>query len=177
MNFKYFKNQILKLIYYVVVIIILINLFNIINYAKNDDLLKRNGRKIINAKSEEVYLKGFNLGGWLNWEGWMWNNWNNPAEHVIIDTLKKYIDETETINFWKKIHDIFISEKDFTAIKSFGFNCIRLPVNYKLLYDDENGNKFSNYGFTILDRIINLCRENNIYVIIDLHSVPGGPIF
>jgi aryl-phospho-beta-D-glucosidase BglC (GH1 family) len=53
-------------------------------------------------------------------------------------------------------------------------NCIRIPFNYRHFEDDLNPGVYKPEGFRILDRIIERCAAENLYVVLDLHAVPGG---
>jgi hypothetical protein len=53
-------------------------------------------------------------------------------------------------------------------------NCIRIPFNYRHFQDDLNPSVIKLEGFRILDRIIERCAAENLYVVLDLHAVPGG---
>jgi hypothetical protein len=54
---------------------------------------------------------------------------------------------------------------DFRLIKNLGFNCLRIPFNYRLI---EEGN------MRYLEKAVKLCKENGIYCILDLHAAPGS---
>jgi endoglucanase len=161
---------------YFIFIVEFIFLFGI-THSQANSLLTSSGQNIINAKGEIIYLKGFNLGGWLNWEGWMWSDWNNPPEHRYIDSLKKYIGEEEAIKFWKNIHENYITESDIKLIKESGFNCVRIPINYKMFYSYNNGDKINVYGFNFIEKVVSWCNTNNVYIVFDLHAVPGSQVF
>jgi aryl-phospho-beta-D-glucosidase BglC (GH1 family) len=53
-------------------------------------------------------------------------------------------------------------------------NCIRIPFNYRHFEDDLNPGVIKASGFKTLDRIIERCAAENLYVVLDLHAVPGG---
>ena len=70
--------------------------------------------------------------------------------------------------------DNWITPRDFKIIKSFGFNTIRLPFNYRLLQDDEKPFELKKDAFKWLDRAIEMAEAEGIYVILDMHGVPAG---
>jgi aryl-phospho-beta-D-glucosidase BglC (GH1 family) len=53
-------------------------------------------------------------------------------------------------------------------------NCIRIPFNYRHFEDDLNPGVYKASGFKTLDRIVERCAAENLYVVLDLHAVPGG---
>jgi len=54
-------------------------------------------------------------------------------------------------------------------------NSIRIPFNYRL-FTNENymGANDSTRGFQYLDRVINWCKKEKLYVLLDMHCAPGG---
>lgn len=70
--------------------------------------------------------------------------------------------------------EYFFTEEDAKYYKSLGLNCIRVPFNYRHFEDDMNPRVLKPDGFKWLDRIVNLCAEQGIYTILDMHTVPGG---
>ena len=68
----------------------------------------------------------------------------------------------------------FITERDFQMIRSFGFNVVRLPIDYRLLQSDEAPYAIKEDGFKWLDRAVSMAESSGIYIILDLHSAPGG---
>jgi aryl-phospho-beta-D-glucosidase BglC (GH1 family) len=53
-------------------------------------------------------------------------------------------------------------------------NCIRIPFNHRHFEDDLNPGVYKEAGFRALDRIVDRCAAQNLYVVLDLHTVPGG---
>ena len=49
-----------------------------------------------------------------------------------------------------------------------------MPFNYRLFLDDQNPELQKEEGFRYFDRLLDLCRKYEIYLLPDLHSVPGG---
>jgi aryl-phospho-beta-D-glucosidase BglC (GH1 family) len=70
--------------------------------------------------------------------------------------------------------DHFFTSSDAKYFASLGLNCVRIPFNYAHFEDDSNPGVFLEKGFQLLDRVINLCSAEGLYVILDLHAVPGG---
>lgn len=68
-------------------------------------------------------------------------------------------------------YDNFIKEEDFTKVKSWGFDHVRIPVDYNL-FEDIKGN-FIESGFARIDRVIRLCRQNGLNMVLDLHKAIG----
>ena len=63
--------------------------------------------------------------------------------------------------------------RDIDLIADWGFDHIRLPFHYKVLYDPDLG-AFREEGFDLFDRFLGWCKANGLYVILDMHAAPGG---
>lgn len=135
--------------------------------------LKTEGTKILNGR-EPVILTGTAIGGHLNMENFITGYPGHETEHKNV--LKKTIGEEKFNFFFDKFYEYFFTEADAKFYsQELGFNCLRIPFNYRHFLDDEGDMfKINPKGFERLDKIINICAKYNIYTILDLHAVPGG---
>jgi hypothetical protein len=73
-----------------------------------------------------------------------------------------------------------ITKQDIDFLKKAGFNSIRLPMHYNLYTlpiekEPKKGqNTWLEEGFTMTDDLLKWCADNKMYLILDLHAVPGG---
>ena len=67
--------------------------------------------------------------------------------------------------------DSFITEADFAAVAGWGLDHIRIPVDYNIL-ENEDGS-FSQEGFERLHRVLELCRQYGLRLLLDLHKTAG----
>lgn len=109
-------------------------------------------------------LHGVNLGGWLMMEGYILHG-RNIAEKTFKAEFKKRYSQKGLNEFTELYRNNFIQESDFKNISSLGFNCVRLPFNYRLI-EDKN-------VIDILKNTVKLCEKYNIYCILDMHAGPG----
>lgn len=80
-----------------------------------------------------------------------------------------------TAQFWKAFKDNYITRGDIEFIASTGANTIRLPFHYKLFTDEDYmGLNAAQDGFARIDSVVNWCRDNHLYLILDMHDAPGG---
>ena len=80
-----------------------------------------------------------------------------------------------TAQFWKAFKDTYITRADVEYIAKTGANTIRLPFNYKLFTDEDfMGLTAHQDGFARVDSVVNWCRDNDLYLILDMHDAPGG---
>jgi endoglucanase len=149
-----------------------------IGYAQG--FLKTSGTKIVNAKGENVLLRGIGLGGWMLQEGYMLRVYREAQQHRIRARAEELIGPERTQEFydaWLKNHT---TRADIDAMKSWGFNSVRLPMHfnlYTLPVDKEpvaGQNTWLEKGFAITDSLLAWCKANQMYLILDLHAAPGG---
>lgn len=133
------------------------------------------GVNLVTPEGKKLFIKGTNLGNWLNPEGYMFSFQKTSSPHLIDAKIKEMVGPQGASRFWKKFKDNYITRKDVEYIASTGANTIRLPFNYKLFtYEDYMGENNPNAGFEKIDSVVNWCRDNNLYLILDMHDAPGG---
>jgi endoglucanase len=121
--------------------------------------------QVVGPGASPLRLRGINLGGWLMMEGYILGGRNIP-EHVFKLRLEKIFGPAFVGDFTRKFRDSFITVGDIRNIKALGFNCVRLPFNYRLL--EEPG------GLKYLQGLVRIFANNKLFVILDMHAVPGS---
>ena len=94
---------------------------------------------------QDAMKKGVNLGGWIS-------------------QFKDY----DLHHF-----DTFITRDDIKQISAWGFDHVRLPVDYIVLEEKDRPGKFVDRGFDDISRCLDWCDEVGLRVILDLHKAPG----
>lgn len=117
-----------------------------------------------------MHVNGVNLGNWLVLEKWM-----NPAlfegttaedEYYLPRQLSKEVYEARI-----KIHrSEYITERDFTRIKSWGMDAVRIPVPYFVFGERE---PFIGC-IPELDKAFNWAEKYELQILLDLHTAPDG---
>ncbi len=130
--------------------------------------------KNITYDGEPIMLEGINLGNWLVPEGYMFKFKSTNSYRLINDLINELVGPSEAAEFWKTYRKRYITEKDIQFIKSTGLNSVRIPFNYKLFVSEEHPGVWYDEGFQLLDKVIGWCRENKLWVILDMHCAPGG---
>jgi len=74
--------------------------------------------------------------------------------------------------FWRDFRDRFITGHDIAQIATEGMNHVRLPINSRVVMAEDG--TLLGCGFTLIDRLIEWCREFGLWVVLDLHGAPGG---
>jgi aryl-phospho-beta-D-glucosidase BglC (GH1 family) len=143
--------------------------------------LRAKGKFIVNNNGNEVLLRGIGLGGWMLQEPYMLQlSGVAMAQHNIKLKIKELAGDENTEKFyqaWLKNH---CTKADIDLLAAWGFNSVRLPMHYNLftLPDQHEPVKgkdtWLKTGFALTDSLLNWCKSNKIYLILDLHAAPGG---
>lgn len=137
--------------------------------------VKVNGHDLIAPDGSKLYIRGTNLGNWLNPEGYMFGFGRTNAPRQINNLFCELVGPDFTADFWSKFKDNYITRHDIEYIASTGANTIRLPFHYKLFTDEDYmGMTSAQDGFARVDSVVNWCRDNGLYLILDMHDAPGG---
>lgn len=139
------------------------------------DFLRVQGADIVDSHGEKFYIKGTNLGNWLNPEGYMFGFGRTTSPHMIDLALRQAVGPTEARRFWQRFKDNYITAADFRFIAGTGANTIRVPFNYRLFTaEDYMGLNDPEEGFRRLDSCVVWARDNGLRLILDMHDCPGG---
>ncbi|WPV01936.1 cellulase family glycosylhydrolase [Mucilaginibacter sp. cycad4] len=136
-------------------------------------LCRTSGTQILDPDNRPIRLKGANLGNWLVPEGYMFKTDQVGAPAQINQLLLELIGPDSTAAFWDRYLNNYITHDDIRFLGKIGCNHIRLPFHYQLFTGDLYLGK-RNAGFEYIDRVINWCREEKLYVLLDMHCAPGG---
>lgn len=137
--------------------------------------LHASGRQIVNDAGEPVRLRGVNLGGWLVKEGYILHlpgaALDAPSEidRAIVDLAGPVVG-AQLLAEWRQQ---WIAEADISEIHALGFNSVRLPLHYDLLWDLAR-NEPRPDGFAFLDQVVRWCESHGLWLFLDLHCAPGG---
>ncbi|TKB05670.1 glycoside hydrolase family 5 protein [Desulforhopalus sp. IMCC35007] len=137
-------------------------------------MVHQDGSRIVDGEGKPVVLRGVLIEGWLMWNGPMWGAGIFSSETHIVNKLTALVGAEEVEKFQKEIYQNFISERDIRMIADMGFNVVRVPFNHTILEDDDRPFQYKTSGWELLDRLLDWCQNNRVYVVLDLHSAPGG---
>ena len=143
--------------------------------------LTTEGKYIVDSSGDQILLRGFNFGGWMLQEPYMFQFSGAAISQTDFrNKLINFIGEENTNEFYDLWLENFITEADVIALSDHGFNSIRLPMHYNLftlpthLEPIAGENTWLDRGFDLVDSLLDWCEQNNIYLILDLHAAPGG---
>lgn len=148
--------------------------------ANAHGFLRAEGVHIVNEQGDKVILRGMGLGGWMLQEGYMLQLGNLGQQHVIRGKIEELIGPQKTVEFYEAWLANHVTKADIDAMASWGFNSVRLPMHFNLFtlpveQEPVKGeNTWLETGFELTDQLLEWCKANNLYLILDLHAAPGG---
>lgn len=137
--------------------------------------------------------------GWMiSWDG------NTPGTQSEMKKIlyDRGFSAAEIDAFYESWRNNFITQSDIEFIASKGMNCIRIPLHYELFLSSTLraaraevaygtrtyasyktllsnslstiGTDYTTPGYQKIDDLLSWCSANGIYVILDMHAVPGS---
>ncbi len=140
-----------------------------------DSFMRVSGQDLITSDGQKFFIKGTNLGNWLNPEGYMFRFNKANSAGRINQMICEMVGPDFAAEFWKQFKDNYITLDDIRFIAGTGANTVRLPFHYKLFTDEDYmGLTARQDGFARIDTLINWCKQTGMYLILDMHDAPGG---
>ena len=157
--------------------------------AKNRSLYDLNGNRLI--------LEGVNFGNIFLQEGWLSpfaieplknsdGSYQKDKDGNILypefaqeDFYQGLINnphcgENNYDKWFEYYFNCWVNDTDYTLLKELNLNAIRLPIYWRDLLNDDFSRKNETTAFKYIDKIISDAKDNGIYIILDLHGVPGS---
>jgi aryl-phospho-beta-D-glucosidase BglC (GH1 family) len=132
------------------------------------------GKQFLTPDGKPLILRGMNLGNWLVPEGYLFKFKTANSPRLIETVINQLVGEDEARRFWKTYRDNYITGEDIHLLKKLGFNSVRIPFNYRLFVSADDPSKLEGDGYQLLDRVVKWCKQEGLYVILDMHAAPGG---
>ena len=155
-------------------IILLLNLAASTSINGQSRFVTTRGKDLVSTDGKPLLLKGINLGNWLLPEGYMFKFKSANSPRLIQTVINELVGEDEGRRFWKTYHENYITREDIRFIKQSGFNSVRVPFSYRLFVSADGPSKLEGEGYELLDRVVDWCRKEGLFVILDMHAAPGG---
>lgn len=140
--------------------------------------LKTDGQQIVDENNNPIIWRGIGLGGWMLQEGYMLGT--GGPQHTIEARIEELVGETKKEQFYDAWLANHMRKIDVDSMAAWGYNMIRLPMHYKLFTPPIEEESVSgeitwiDKGFEMVDDLLEWCKANDIYLILDLHAAPGG---
>ncbi len=147
----------------------------IISVEHTEGPLRRNGMVIENDNGP-ILLRGLNIANWLfplgSLMGSDWDGYRSPSEFrtAVQSSLNS---TTLAAQFYATWRDNFFNEADVQSLKQEGFNSLRIPFQYKDIYDIVTG-ALKEETVHYLDSCAQWGKRHGVYMIFDMHGAPGG---
>lgn len=141
----------------------------------SDLALRVQGPDLVDVAGETVSLRAINLGNWLLLEMWMLAGQPLPDQQSFFDVLEARFGGAEADRLLEIYRDNWITQRDMDLIASAGFNAVRVPFSHLVL--ESAPFEFDESGFRHIRRAIDMADQAGLYVILDMHQVPGGQSF
>ena len=140
------------------------------------DFIRAEGARLVDSHGDDFAVKGINLGNWLVPEGYMFKFKQARSPKEIAGVIEALVGASEATHFWRQFRDVYVAKNDIAFLKAAGFNTVRVPLNWRLFVepDLDGTDRFEGPGWSLLDRLVQWCRDAGLRVIIDLHAAPGG---
>jgi hypothetical protein len=132
------------------------------------------GKDLIGPDGRPLILKGIGIGNWLLPEGYMLKFKATNSPRLIEAAVSQLVGEDEARRFWRAYRDRYVTAQDIRLIKRSGFNSIRVAFSYRLFVSESDPPRLEGPGYELLDRVVDWCRREGLYVVLDLHAAPGG---
>lgn len=133
------------------------------------------GKNLVRPDGTQLFIRGTNLGNWLNPEGYMFGFKRTNSAWMIDLMVREAVGPDFAADFWRDFKDNYVTADDIRFIASQGANTVRLPFNYKLFTDEDYmGLTAAQDGFARVDSVVKWCRDAGLYLILDMHDCPGG---
>jgi len=137
--------------------------------------VRASGTSIVDGTGAPILLRGANLGGWLLWESYLIRlNGEGWTESRIKRALVDVAGRDAAFAGFRALRDAWVTPADFHRMRELGFNAVRVPVNARVLDPDGHFDLTGDEGWRVLDRVVDGCEAEGLYVVLDLHSAPGG---
>ncbi|HDL07605.1 MAG TPA: endoglucanase, partial [Desulfobacteraceae bacterium] len=135
-------------------------------------MLKAKDTFIVDESDKTVVLKGCNLGNWFAMEMWMMHIYDEKIkdQYTFESVLAARFGEEQKERLMDMFRANWITERDFKIIKSFGMNCVRIPIYYQLIEDDANPMKLKANAWKWMDYAVDTAEKYGIYTILCLHG-------
>ena len=133
------------------------------------------GHELVRPDGTPLRLKGIGLGNWLLPEGYMFGfKKGAQSPRQIQELIAELVGPDEARRFWTSFREVWVTRDDIRFLKRIGLDHVRVPFNYRILTPEDQPGVWLPEGFAALDRVVGWCRDEGLWVVLDLHGAPGG---
>jgi len=95
-------------------------------------------------------------------------------EHHLRRTLERRFGSRLARDLIDSFQECWITEADIDHIADLGMNSVRVPFHWEVILRSDGTDRADDEAFGRLDWVIEACRRRGLYVVLDLHGLPGG---
>ncbi|HUN26904.1 MAG TPA: cellulase family glycosylhydrolase [Steroidobacteraceae bacterium] len=136
--------------------------------------------QVLDGAANPVQLRCVNLSPWLIPEPYLIGAGglralvSSPTE--TRQRLAQLVGAQVAASFWRHWTENFLVAADFRHLHELGFNCVRLPLDYRdiLIAPAARASALDPQALAPVDRAVRWGATYGIAVILDLHDAPGG---
>jgi hypothetical protein len=129
------------------------------------------GNRITDVTGAPVTLRGFGV-PLLNWEHFILGF--PGTEHELRGRLAGALGAERAEWMTGRWLDYLFGREDVEYIARLGANSIRLAMNYRHFERDDAPFQYLERGFDRVRQVLDWCAEFGVYVVLDLHALPGS---
>jgi hypothetical protein len=118
-----------------------------------------------------LVLRGYNLGNWLLLEDFMLGLHGTDTQ--MREAFQAVLG-ARAARFWEAYEDAYFTAADAARLRAMGANVLRVPLNQHRFEDPNRPGEYRADALARLDRVVKLCSEHELWVVLDLHAVFGG---
>jgi aryl-phospho-beta-D-glucosidase BglC (GH1 family) len=150
----------------------------VLNIDCSAQFVRASGQNILDEEGNEMILRGIGLGGWMLQEGYMLRTWG--AQHELESRIEELVGLEKKQEFYAAWLLNHCTKTDIDSMAAWGFNSVRLPMHFKLFTPPieeepiEGEITWIEEGFVMVDSLLSWVKDNDMYIILDLHAAPGG---
>ena len=143
--------------------------------------MQADGTRIVDGAKENFIIRSIGTGNWLLMEGYMMQSTGIAGTHTDFrNKLIETIGVANTDSFYTKWKHDHMQKVDVDSLAAWGYNTIRVAMHYKwftLPIENEpvaGVHTWLEPGFAQIDTLLEWCKANSTYLILDMHGAPGG---
>ncbi|MCF7740196.1 MAG: glycoside hydrolase family 5 protein [Candidatus Marinimicrobia bacterium] len=175
-----------KIQFVLLTLTLIVSLWQCSDPTKNNDnmagFLQTEDKMIVDGSGNEVLLRGMGFGGWMVQEPYMMlvSGSATEGQHSIFADIEELIGTERLETYHQAWLDNYCTEEDVEKLSILGFNSLRVAMHYNLftlpIQEEpvQGENTWRDRGFEMIDKLLEWCAANQVYLILDLHAAPGG---
>ena len=126
----------------------------------------------MNGSGQRVRLRGVCVSGLLHLENYMVGF--PGTETAMRSALAAEIGADRAQRFLDRLNAAMFTEDDMAHLAGVGANVVRLAIGHRNLVDPAAPDRYDEGSLRRIDDVLAWGERHGVYVILDLHSAPGG---